>query len=136
MKIVKSLLCFLGLLSLVKNELQKIDNPEKLNRVTNRKENKWTPYYSAAYSTPNNMTGTGNYLKDIAYRESCLTLDCETNCCIGPINDLKCGNQKDCDEFAAYIRKMKIITYIVFAVIGLIIVLIICCVKSCQRKRK
>jgi len=65
--------------------------------------------------TENEITGTGNFLKDIAYQSSCLNLNC-TYCCEGEINNITCASRVVCKKYKIEIinkRKPKLIVIII-----------------------
>jgi len=69
-------------------------------------------FYEKKLDIENNITGTGNKLKDVAYRALCFTLKCPSTCCDGPIDHLKCADEGTCNmykEAALKLRSVKII---------------------------
>jgi len=55
-------------------------------------------YYKLEYMI-NDITGTGNKLKDIPYRSLCITRNCSHLCCIGDIDSMSCGSLEQCQQF-------------------------------------
>jgi hypothetical protein len=56
----------------------------------------FTPFYTLGSAhINNNITGTGNLLKDEAYRSVCTMLNC-LYCCQGDINLMSCGTERAC----------------------------------------
>jgi hypothetical protein len=47
----------------------------------------------------NSINGTGNEMKDVVYMSKCLLLKCQSSCCEGSIEEMKCGTQERCDNF-------------------------------------
>jgi hypothetical protein len=80
----------------IKSELIVSNNVHKFERVTNYK-------YDTRFYIHNNVTGSGYVLRDIAYDAICSGMkDCK--CCIGYINEIRCGNPLICEllnEFSA-----------------------------------
>lgn len=60
-------------------------------------------YYELVYPI-NNLTGTGDKLKDVPYKVQCKILECDTGCCVGEIDNMVCGVAQDC---AVYLEKSK-----------------------------
>lgn len=71
---------------------------------------KYTPLYSKPFDMDNNLTGTGNRLKDSVYNAICSTLKCNTLCCEGHINQMTCGKEENCVKYQEYLEMVKIIT--------------------------
>jgi hypothetical protein len=89
-----------------------------------------TIYYSTAF-IHNNITGSGNLLKDDAYRAVCLASNC--TCCSGDINFMTCALPEDCEKWDNYVKswRIAIITVIVFfSVFGFILGIVRGCNKS------
>jgi hypothetical protein len=86
------------------------------------------------YSIPddfliNNVTGTGNKLKDAVYNSICKELKCNTDCCEGEINQLFCGSLENCKKYKDY-QKTILILAIVLSVVGFLIIMFLrfmCC---------
>jgi hypothetical protein len=53
--------------------------------------------YTNPHWTDNDVTGTGFKLKDSAYLSLCKLLNCTTGCCMGSINQMRCGSKVQCD---------------------------------------
>jgi hypothetical protein len=81
-------------------------------------------YYST-FLKANNITGTGNLLKDSLYRTLCDSMTCPTGCCDGEINVIRCGTQTDCDSYITYVTAWKIAIIVVFSIFGIFIILVI-----------
>jgi hypothetical protein len=82
-------------------------------------------YYKPPFEKPNNATGTGNLLKDQAYKSICLNLNCTTTCCSGDINIMTCGTSQECLEYNSYYNVMIIILTIIGSFIFFVILVII-----------
>lgn len=52
----------------------------------------------------NNLTGTGDRLKDVPYKVLCRIKQCESGCCIGEIDNMLCG---PADRCALYLEESK-----------------------------
>ncbi len=68
----------------------------------------------------NNITGTGFYLKDAAYRALCETLNCATTCCEGMIQVLSCGIPENCQKYQNYVDTQRMIGIVIGCVIGIL----------------
>ncbi len=80
-------------------------------------DHKYYISYTKKSSDDNNITGTGNLLKDITYRTSCLFKECEF-CCKGNINAIKCGSETDCDVFLKQRVDFRVL-YAIVKIVGL-----------------
>lgn len=58
-------------------------------------------YYNLAYPA-NNITGTGDLLKDVPFKVLCMLLACNTGCCVGEIDNMRCGLAADCQVYLDY----------------------------------
>ena len=61
----------------------------------------------------NDITGTGDLLQDQPYRALCIVKQCPNVCCLGDINEMRCGTSANCQEF----YNNYSIPYIVMAII-------------------
>ena len=68
-------------------------------------------YYELQYPI-NNLTGTGDRLKDVPYMVQCNILRCESGCCVGEIDKMSCGPAADC---AIYLSSFETGTTIIIA---------------------
>lgn len=90
----------------------------QLNFVLNRTTTKpFNPIYSLHFDTHNNITGTGNKFRDLVYNQLCINMHCETNCCEGYINEMRCGVQMNCDKYIKYKRLTVIILGVVLSIV-------------------
>ncbi len=89
-------------------------------------------YYNKPFDISNNITGTGNKLRDVAYSSSCFLLKCATSCCEGPLRDIKCGIQKNCDEYLAHIKFWQVFG-VVMTVLFVVIFVACCCCTTCSK---
>ena len=80
-------------------------------------------YYELQYPL-NNITGTGDRLKDVPYKVQCKLLACDSGCCVGEIDNLSCGPEVDCLIYLENSKSESIIIGIVVS-FGLLIILII-----------
>lgn len=60
-------------------------------------------YYNLAYPA-NNITGTGDLLKDVPFKVLCKLLACNSGCCVGEIDNMRCGLAADCQVYLDYSR--------------------------------
>jgi hypothetical protein len=89
-------------------------------------------YYNPPFEKPNNSTGTGNLLKDQAYKSVCLILNCTTSCCSGDINIMTCGTTQECFEYNSYYNVMIIVLAIIGSFVFFVILVII--VNLCYKQ--
>lgn len=75
--------------------IERITSTEKFE-YENRMGSRSYLNYQKRSELDNDVTGTGNKLKDIAYISACMSLQCEFVCCKGSINEMKCGDKQDC----------------------------------------
>jgi hypothetical protein len=77
-------------------------------------------YYELQYPL-NDLTGTGDRLKDVPYKVKCKILACETGCCVGEIDKMSCGPQMDCAIYLDKLNNMTI-SIVVPVVIGFFVI--------------
>lgn len=85
---------------------KKISHPKKFNNCFNNKNQKNkvllysinSIFYKINY-LQNNITGTGDKLKDIPYKAMCFILNCPNGCCEGNIDNLICGSAENCMKY-------------------------------------
>jgi hypothetical protein len=53
----------------------------------------------------NSISGTGDRLKDVIYRQLCKYENCNTDCCEGNINEMYCGDYISCIKYREYHKK-------------------------------
>jgi len=58
-------------------------------------------YYNIVYPA-NDITGTGDKLKDVPYKVLCKIMKCESGCCVGEIDNMRCGLEEDCKIYTNY----------------------------------
>ena len=83
-------------------------------------------YYNIVYPA-NNITGTGDKLKDVPYKVLCKVLSCVSGCCVGEIDNMRCGAAADCKVYSNYAEMPGIIAAIVVP-IGVFILFIAFCI--------
>lgn len=107
-KSVVSIIIITSLLSVIitsNNSKSRQKNLNEYNKSANR--NLQFTDKSIYYNIPfpqNNITGTGDKMKDVPYNALCNILNCESGCCVGEINSLVCGDKILCDEYIDYSR--------------------------------
>jgi hypothetical protein len=74
-------------------------------------------YYSVPF-TYNNITGTGNKLRDDAYRVICKSLNCESGCCAGDTNSMRCGVTEDCLKWVNWVKSWTIAIIVLVVAFG------------------
>ena len=60
-------------------------------------------YYNLMYPA-NNITGTGDLLKDVPFKVLCMILACNSGCCVGELDSMRCGLAADCQVYLDYSR--------------------------------
>lgn len=96
----------------------------KNRRILQKREfNPNSIYYIREFDM-NNITGTGDKLKDRAYRAYCFMKNCSAGCCIGDINSMTCGDEFNCKVYNDYVYYL----YITHATLIPISILIFLCV--------
>ena len=56
-------------------------------------------YYKTEFRQ-NNITGTGDILKDVPYKVLCQILNCKSGCCEGDITNVFCSSEASCKNWA------------------------------------
>lgn len=69
-------------------------------------------YYDLVYPS-NDLTGTGDKLKDVPYKVLCKIIACTTGCCVGEIDNMRCGAANDCKTYKDYSNMGGVIAAIV-----------------------
>lgn len=82
-------------------------------------------YYNKVYPA-NDITGTGDKLKDVPYKVLCKILNCVSGCCVGEIDNMRCGAAADCKVYSDYSKLPGMIAAIVVP-IGFFILLVAFC---------
>ena len=122
---LKKLIClvsFLSLITLISSSVTS-ETTKRLSQTRSLAYSIGSIYYELTYPI-NNLTGTGDKLKDVPYQVQCRIKKCESGCCIGEIDGMLCGAAADC---AIYLEKSKETSLIVSIVvpIGLLIIFLI-----------
>lgn len=113
---------FIYLTSLISSSFTKT-SLENVPQKRNLSYNIGSIYYELLYPL-NDLTGTGDRLKDVPYKVQCKLLKCESGCCVGEIDKMRCGPDADC---AIYLDSVNVgITQIVVpVVVGLFLIFLI-----------
>jgi hypothetical protein len=74
-------------------------------------------FYSPPFSKFNNITGTGNMLRDDAYRAICMSLNCFSGCCNEDTNIMVCGQPEECLEYNDYVKAWRIAIIVTLSVL-------------------
>lgn len=86
-------------------------------------------YYNKFDNETNSIYGTGNILEDVVYKVNCV-IKCNSNCCIGDLNRLKCLTIKQCnkkaDKIKSFVFKIILISYFALACLTSFIIFIVC----------
>jgi hypothetical protein len=119
------------------NLINYVDSSSNINNSNKELRNLITyvknMYYNPPFPKFNNITGTGNLIRDKAYKAICLSLNCASGCCNGDINAMTCGSDEECIEYNNYYRILVIIiTSIMVPVFSFLIILVI--VNLCERQ--
>jgi hypothetical protein len=72
----------------------------------------------------NDITGSGNKLKDVPYKSLCITKNCPNICCIGDIDSMTCGSIEQCKTFYDAYIVGNVIESVIFPVFFVFIFLI------------
>ena len=81
-------------------------------------------YYELEFPI-NNLTGTGDRLKDVPYMVQCKIMACSTGCCVGQIDKMSCGPEADCLIYLDSSKKGMTIIIICVVVIFFMIFIIL-----------
>jgi hypothetical protein len=92
--------------------------------------------YEKVVETDNVITGTGNKLKDVAYRSLCLTLNCDNNCCDGQIEHIKCAKREKCDGYWNKIDNFELMEIIIGVMTPYILAPIFWCITKLNNKNQ
>lgn len=94
---------------------KKIWVQEQENNLSNKRNLQYglnSIYYNIAYPA-NDITGTGDRLKDVPYKVLCKILSCVSGCCVGEIDNMRCGLAADCKVYSDYANLPGMIAAIV-----------------------
>jgi hypothetical protein len=114
---IVSFICLISLISCPAVEISKTQNNRNLQYSIG------SIYYELIFPI-NNLTGTGDRLKDVPYIVKCKIKKCESGCCIGEINNMICGTANECLIYLDESKKPNLISAIIIP-IGLLIIFII-----------
>lgn len=78
-------------------------------------------YYEKKIYLDNDLTGTGNKLKDVVYLALCKTLKCPYDCCHGPIDQLKCADEVNCKNYKDIAYRLKTVKIIILVLLPYIL---------------
>lgn len=92
---------------------QNIDTPA--NKIRNLQYALNSIYYNIVYPA-NDITGTGDRLKDVPYKVLCKIMSCNTGCCVGEIDNMRCGVQSDCKTYSDYSKIPGMVAAIVIPI--------------------
>ena len=102
------------------------------NNNNNKSENKRnlqyalnSIYYNIAYPA-NDITGTGDKLKDAPYKVLCKILSCVSGCCVGEIDNMRCGAATDCQVYSDYAKVPGMVAAIVVPIVVFILLFAFC----------
>ena len=115
---IMSLICLISLIS-----CPAVEFSGKLSQSRNLQYSLGSIYYELVYPI-NNLTGTGDRLKDVPYRVQCRIKQCDTGCCIGEIDNMSCGEPADCLIYLDESKKPSLLAAIIIP-IGLVLIFIL-----------
>lgn len=111
------------------NQITSISNENKKNFLSEKNRNLQyslgSIYYELQYPI-NDLTGTGDRLKDVPYKVQCKILACESGCCVGEIDKMSCGPAADCAIYQDSLNTGRLIISVCIVVILLVIFFIFC----------
>ena len=81
-------------------------------------------YYELLYPI-NNLTGTGDRLKDVPYIVKCKIKKCVSGCCIGEIDNMICGAANECLIYLDESKKPNLISAIIIPIALFIIFIVL-----------
>lgn len=121
------ILSFLYLMTFITSSISSYSNSIKNTqekRIRNLSYTIGSIYYELQYPL-NDLTGTGDRLKDVPYKVQCKLLACESGCCVGEINKMRCGPEADCAIYLDSVNTNITIIAVCVIVVLLIIFLIL-----------
>jgi hypothetical protein len=89
--------------------------------------------YIKVSEVDNDVTGTGNKLKDIAYISKCVTMQCKNLCCMGSIENMNCGNEDTCQGLRNLIVKKQMIKIVLSVIFFYVIIPIFWIIINCLK---
>lgn len=119
-----SLIILIQLQSQIKTEIQEKGFMEDYQYI---KFSSDSIYYKLKFMK-NDITGTGNRLKDVPYRTICVLKNCPNICCIGDIDSMVCGGKDQCKEFYDDSIYGNIVAAVIFPILFLGIFVFFYCV--------
>ncbi len=122
----RKILFYFAILSLIFCNVYSKKIYHQANENKNDKRNLQFSLNSIYYNLPypaNDITGTGDKLKDVPFRVLCKILACESKCCVGEIDNIRCGLLEDCLIYSDYSKIPGMICAIVIP-IGVFIILV------------
>lgn len=122
----KTMMCLISFLCLLSFSSTSTQNHQLnfLQQSRNLQYSLGSIYYELAYPI-NNLTGTGDRLKDVPYKVQCKIKQCDSGCCVGEIDSMVCGLASDCAVYLEKSREPSLIIGIVVPFSLLIIFLIL-----------
>jgi hypothetical protein len=91
-------------------------------KIQNFLEGEYFIDYIKKSNVDNDITGTGNKLKDTTYNSLCVLLNCPFVCCDGPIDQMKCGDAKSCNDYWNLIIEKKTIKIIIIVILPYLLI--------------
>jgi hypothetical protein len=92
--------------------------------------------YNKKVEIENDVTGTGNKLKDVVYISMCDTFNCPYKCCQGPINSMQCAEKSQCEALRILAYKIDTILFILLLQIPYFLLGIFYFVLKCLEVKK
>ena len=115
---LRSILIFSVFLSIFSNTFSATNQNFLYNQIVNKRNLDYglnSIYYTLAYPS-NNLTGTGDKLKDVAYKVLSKLMACDSGCCVGEIDNLRCGDSIDCKIYLDYSRTGNVVAAVIVPV--------------------
>lgn len=124
MKTILLLISFLYLISNISSSTSISINQNILKKNRNLQYSLGSIYYELQYPI-NDLTGTGDRLKDVPYKVLCKILACDTGCCVGEIDKMSCGISTDCAIYLESLNTNRLVIAVCIVVILLVIFFIL-----------
>ena len=89
------------------------------NKIENNRNIQFTSksiYYIIPYPK-NNITGTGDIMEDSAFKALCKILSCDSGCCVGKIDSIRCGEKAICDVYNDYVTARIVVPAVIVPIV-------------------
>jgi hypothetical protein len=115
---ITTLICLISISYISSSEI-KINDTNENPKGRNLQYTQESIYYELKYPM-NNLTGTGDRLKDVPYNVICKIKEC-IPCCIGEIDNITCGGYDECNVYLNERKKPNLYISIIIPV-GLFVI--------------